>query len=126
MPISTQLEQSADAKQILASITSLSFRDVLAERVRQITEECHTEERDDEYAEAELAQAGAFYAMPWQTRIWLIGKGITLWPFSSSSYKPAEDPRRDLVKAAALIIAEIDRLDRAATKALTAHSPGAV
>lgn len=35
-----------------------------------------------------------------------------MWPWPASSpFKPS-DPRRDLIKAAALIVAEIERLDR--------------
>lgn len=126
MPISIQIAPGVDAKQILESITSQSFKDVLQERIRQITEECHTEERDDQYVEGELAQAGACYAMPSKTRRWLVGQGFSLWPFSSASCKASENTRRDLIKAAALIIAEIDRLDRAAKKTGTTHSHGIV
>lgn len=36
-----------------------------------------------------------------------------LWPWPSEWWKPT-DVRRDLVKAGALILAEIERLDRAA------------
>ncbi|MFN3321313.1 MAG: hypothetical protein ACK43M_21435, partial [Allorhizobium sp.] len=38
-----------------------------------------------------------------------------LWPWGIEWWKPT-DRRRDLVKAGALIIAEIERLDRAATE----------
>jgi len=34
------------------------------------------------------------------------------WPFSSEWWKPAQDPIRNLVKAGALIAAEIDHLQR--------------
>ena len=37
------------------------------------------------------------------------------WPWGASWWKPG-DPRRMLVKAAALILAEIERLDRAAAR----------
>jgi hypothetical protein len=37
-----------------------------------------------------------------------------LWPWDDEWFK-LTDPRRDLIKAAALIIAEIERLDRAAS-----------
>jgi len=38
-----------------------------------------------------------------------------LWPWGKEWWKPS-DRRRDLVKAGALIAAEIDRLDRAKSK----------
>ena len=38
------------------------------------------------------------------------------WPWGSEYWKPSEDPVRNLVKAGALIAAEIDRLNRAKAK----------
>jgi len=38
-----------------------------------------------------------------------------VWPWGGFTWKPTT-PRRDLVKAAALILAEIERLDRATNK----------
>lgn len=37
------------------------------------------------------------------------------WPFPPRSWKP-KDRRRDLVRAAALLVAEIERLDREAAR----------
>lgn len=34
------------------------------------------------------------------------------WPFNRKEWKPSSDPIRNLVKAGALIAAEIDRLHR--------------
>lgn len=83
--------------------------DVLAERRRQIDVEGWTPEHDDGHAHGEMAQAAASYCFaasdqPTMGKVW--------WPWSSEWWKPAA-PRRMLVKAAALIIAEIERLDRA-------------
>ena len=36
----------------------------------------------------------------------------TTWPWGASTFKPSDDRRRDMVKAAALLLAEIERLDR--------------
>ncbi|MEB3421767.1 hypothetical protein VK682_24660 [Salipiger manganoxidans] len=41
---------------------------------------------------------------------------LQLWPWDRKWWKPTT-PRRDLVKAGALIVAEIERLDRAALRA---------
>lgn len=57
--------------------------DVVSERRRQIYEEGWSPEHDDEHTDGSLADAAAW------------------------------DRRRDLVRAAALIVAEIERLDRA-------------
>lgn len=40
------------------------------------------------------------------------------WPWQRKWWKP-KDPRRDLVRAGALIIAEIERIDRAAVASLS-------
>lgn len=76
--------------------------DVLAERRRQIEVEGWTPEHDDGHRHSELADAAACYAT----------NDRTLWPWSAEWWKPTTR-RRDLVRAAALILAEIERLDRA-------------
>jgi hypothetical protein len=86
--------------------------DVLAERNRQVTHKTHLPDIDDHYQNFELIRAAIAYATSagdgkHSARMW--------WPWNLTTFKPTE-PRRDLVKAAALLIAEIDRLDRAAAK----------
>ncbi len=80
--------------------------DIGAERLRQQREEGWTEEHDDEHDAGEIADAAACYALgkPWE-----IVK--QLWPWAMQWWKPT-DKRRNLVKAGALIVAEIERLDR--------------
>jgi len=87
--------------------------DVLAERQRQITEEDHRRSEDDEYQNDELIQAAAAYLAA-NTHFSHIGGQV--WPWDTFTFKPST-PRRNLVKAAALILAEIERLDRAGLKA---------
>jgi len=89
-------------------------RDVIAERQRQISAENWTPEHDDTHSRGGMAVAAACYALSsagWsRTAIWEI------WPkaWGVNWFKPTYTaPRRDLVKAGALIIAEIERLDRA-------------
>ena len=60
-----------------------------------------------------LALAAACYANHSAGR--LHGVRPATWPWDWKWWKPT-NPRRDLVKAAALILAEIDRIDRAALK----------
>lgn len=84
--------------------------DVLAERQRQVAAEGWTAERDDSYQNSELADAAACYA------IHAHNQGFSTpahWPWSPTWWKQT-NPRRDLVKAGALILAEIERIDRAA------------
>jgi hypothetical protein len=91
----------------------LAARDVIEERTRQLSKEGYTISHDDTHRDGSLAQAAACYAahaggMP------AAGYGYDpYWPFDAEWWKP-KDPRRDLVRAAALILAEIERLDRLA------------
>ena len=85
--------------------------DVLAERRRQVDAKGWTPEHDDEHVAGELATAGASYALV------AVGYGLLAlrtWPWPAG-LKPTT-PRRDLVKAGALILAEIERLDRMAER----------
>lgn len=95
---------------------SSALADVAAERRRQIEAEGWVPKHDDRYHYGELSAAAASYALD--------ASGIQLghdssknppstWPWHRDWWKPG-DPRRMLVKAAALILAEIERLDRAA------------
>jgi hypothetical protein len=89
--------------------------DVLAERQRQIDAEGWSAEHDDEHMFGDLAVAGACYAIE-STPLRLprsAPKQVEpdIWPWTDDWWKP-KDKRRNLVRAAALIIAEIERLDR--------------
>lgn len=98
-------------------------QDVLDERRRQTELEGWTAEHDDQHAAGELAQAAACYALgaatdaPDRHVMDHFGREGTpyavhsLWPWDASWHKPT-NRRRDLIKAGALILAEIERLDR--------------
>lgn len=87
-----------------------AWLDVQAERRRQITAEGWTPEHDDEHSHGEIAQAAGCYAL----HAGGIQNGWALfWPWDEQWWKPTTT-RRDLVKACALGLAEIERLDRAA------------
>ncbi|HHZ9205766.1 TPA: hypothetical protein ACWMIM_004509 [Klebsiella quasipneumoniae] len=118
------IEQGRTACELFDEVTALRQRiaelesrtvtaaaaDVLAERQRQVTADGWTAERDDGYQNSELADAAACYA------IHAHNQGFSTpahWPWSQDWWKQTS-PRRDLVKAGALILAEIERLDRAA------------
>lgn len=81
---------------------------VIAERFRQQDQEGWSTEHDDAHAQGDLALAGACYAesagMP-------LDKTPIDWPWEDSWWKPAGF-RRDLVRAAALIVAEGEKFDR--------------
>jgi hypothetical protein len=86
---------------------------IVTERIRQRCTEGWTPEHDDEHVEGELARAAACYAKPAEARWPTRGVPVS-WPWSPGDWKPDPDDRiRELVKAGALIAAEIDRLARA-------------
>lgn len=92
--------------------------EIAAERKRQIEAEGWTSEHDDqEHEGGALAIAAACYAETagdcghyapsrYQSEPVPID-----WPWHSKWWKP-KNPRRDLIRAGALIVAEIERLDR--------------
>lgn len=109
-----------------------ALHSVIAERRRQIMSEGWTPEHDDEHAQGEMALAAACYAA--HTATWeFIGHGLDskgglfrayqsaqefvgrMWPWAREWWKP-KDERSNLVRAAALLLAEIERMDRAAGK----------
>lgn len=93
---------------------------IAAERQRQVEQEGWTPEHDDAHRAGELAQAAAAYATPPQSPIRRSDGSFPgwLWPWDGRWWKPTPDDRvRELVKAGALIVAEIDRLQRLADDA---------
>ncbi|GKX48002.1 hypothetical protein [Pectobacterium carotovorum] len=91
---------------------SSAIKDVIAERQRQISAEGWTHEHDDRYEYCEMAVAAACYIMADDDPRADIPE---LWPWEPEWWKPT-NIRRDLVKAGALVIAEIERLDRVEAK----------
>jgi hypothetical protein len=89
-----------------------------AERRRQVEVEGWTPEHDDEHAQGDIARAVSAYADPRvQARRQGVGCYIpVIWPWSAEWWKP-KDKRSNLIKAGALVLAEIERLDRAAAGA---------
>lgn len=86
--------------------------EIAAERRRQIEVEGWSAEHDDEHDEDQLAKAAIVYAAPDWLRQFFDANDIRIWPWDADWWKP-KDRRRDLIRAAALIVAEIERLDRA-------------
>jgi hypothetical protein len=108
---------------------------IAAERQRQVDAEGWTPEHDDHHTKAELAWAATCYAAPEAiVRVHVrrdpdgVGGGVTWsepWPTEYTQnynrgepgyapwHRPAADRVARLVKAGALIAAEIDRLQRA-------------
>lgn len=84
---------------------------IAIERRRQVESEKWSALHDDFHDRDELARAAACYAMPARFRR---TRRNGLWGFEGGWWKPTPKDRiRELVKAGALIAAEIDRLQRA-------------
>ena len=88
--------------------------DVLKERVRQVEEEGHDVERDDACTDYQLPRAAVCYAI--KSSGLPPHRATLYWPFNPAAFKPSNH-RANLVKAAALLLAEIERLDRAESAA---------
>ncbi|MDP5672402.1 hypothetical protein P3771_29565 [Pseudomonas aeruginosa] len=95
-----------------------AWLDVQAERRRQVEAEGWTPEHDDAHSHGEMAQAAGCYALhaggigtDWPGGI---RNGSALfWPWDEEWWKP-KSARENIVRACALGLAEIERLDRAA------------
>lgn len=82
---------------------------IAAERQRQIDVEGWTLEHDAEHFGEDLVWAAVTYATPPHKRTNF--RTPPTWPWEPHFWKPTPDDRmRELVKAGALIAAEIDRL----------------
>ncbi|EIG8967518.1 hypothetical protein LGD22_004587 [Salmonella enterica] len=95
--------------------------DVLAERQRQINVKGWTPEHDDwQNQYGDLTIAASCYARHAYGRGWVYPEKPERyqdeeapddWPWDDTWWKP-DSPRRDLIKATALLLAELERLDR--------------
>ena len=105
----------------MSNMLTQAARDVLAERERQRSE--WGDVHDDSHPHGEMAHAAAVYCIcsegppkpgvAWETsqsRRWDFNILGAIWP-RRWTFKP-KDRRRNLVRAAALVIAELERIDR--------------
>lgn len=102
---------------------------IAEERERQVSGEGYTHTHDDEHIDRSIAQAARCYVQHYVERAWLydsdLAKDLNLsgasyhedttpdeWPVGWGDWKP-RTPIADLIRAGALIAAEIDRFNRA-------------
>ena len=97
-----------------STVLSQALVDVVEERFNQIYVDGHDDADDDGKPKGRLALAGAVYAsMPFiKSELHKNDWFNFLWPFKNYLSYHTTTVRADLVKAAALILAEIDRHDR--------------
>ena len=87
---------------------SNAVQSVIAERQRHQSAEGWTPEHDDQYSKSQLLWASSCYVL---NAIHPFNRIPFDWPWTPEWWKPT-NPRRDMVKAGALILAEIERIDR--------------
>jgi hypothetical protein len=125
----SQLAVLVDLGGAVAAPTGIEL--IAAERQRQIAAEGYDAAHDDLHEQGELIEAARCYAYAAQVAEWheladwfgldadgrinLPSPSNARWPWARSEWKPTGDPVRDLIKAAALIAAEVDRLLRKPT-----------
>ena len=85
---------------------------IAEERERQINEEGWTPAHDAQWKAQELGFAARCYLDKGVNLIPRLYDPSPFWPWDNAWWKPSKDPVRNLVKAGALIAAEIDRLQR--------------
>lgn len=105
--LSAQVQNVADSPAIKA---------IAAERARQIEVEGWTPEHDDAHAKGELLLAAKAYFAHATDRALSLPDGERagipfVWPWDKKWWKP-KTPRKDLIRAGALALAEIERIKR--------------
>lgn len=91
---------------------------IAEERKRQMAQEGWSPSHDDRHKRFQLTKAAISYAAAvaspdeWAKAHGAPPAPIHDWPWGQKWWKPSGDPIRNLVKAGALIAAEIDRLQR--------------
>ncbi|MDF2381340.1 hypothetical protein JMG10_07680 [Nostoc ellipsosporum NOK] len=109
-----------------------AIQKIAEERQRQIDKKGYCQTHDQDHDKAELASAAAAYTTSYvvntqakasedkitRRRLAVMNTSIGLiWPFHGGEFKPNyENPIRDLIKAGALIVAEIERIEGVADK----------
>lgn len=115
----------AEAQKLVADLAALGIHapageatpvggviaEIAAERKRQIEVEGWTPEHDDEHRGGVMALAAGCYALASTGA----PRAAEHWPWDRNWWKP-KDRRSDLIRAAALVVAELERLDRRAAR----------
>lgn len=110
--------QSGEGSAQAFAVSQNAIEEIYRERRRQVDSKGWTPEHDDGHDAGEIARAAAAYALPPATGLgdnWLNQYALDIWPFHPDGFRH-KDRRRDLIRAGALIVAEIERLDRLASR----------
>lgn len=113
LPATTEPAESKERKTMKTGIELIA-----EERERQITVEGWTPDHDAEHDSAEMVDAAMCYAataandVSEYTSRDAVNPSPYAWPWDEKWWKPSDSRVRNLVKAGALIAAEIDRIQR--------------
>lgn len=113
--IPAQLRDPANARAFELRLAAAD--EIIDERFRQTSEENHSLADDDAYTQAELSRAAASFALLAGASVATLPHDVRksaaeVWPFAPEQLREKRSPRRMLVIAGALILAEIERLER--------------
>lgn len=108
----TQLQRGAQAVADALHQQATGATLIAWERQRQLADKGWSPSHDDEHTEAELAAAAECYLEAYQGIVYPTGRPSSVWPFEAEAWKPSEKNIDNLIRAGALIAAEIDRLRR--------------
>lgn len=112
LAVSTVASAVARRKHVNIIATTNVLSDIMQERQRQINEEKFDLSKDDKYVDNELPDAALCYLTAPNRRNEVVIRNI--FPFDITWWKPTPSNRKkELIKAAALVVAEIERIDRA-------------
>lgn len=114
----------AAREEFMRSEISAAWRDAITERRRQVEVEGFTDKHDDQYAKSEISEltrVAACYAIGTrELRFYKYTRGATsggcwadLWPAHWLGWWKPKNRRYDLIRAIALLVAEVERMDRA-------------
>lgn len=119
--VAARLMSQPERPRKMSDNTEQALAAIAAERQRQISAEGYDASHDDEHHTGELARAASVYAiyaaLPALDRDFAARYGPQLygtdrlWPWDHADLK-LTTRRAELIKAGALIVAEIERLDR--------------
>jgi hypothetical protein len=104
------LEAAKAALRAQKSVSTTVGLEIVNERMRQVEAKGYAPDQDNLYIQRELLDGARAYLLSADHDR---DAGSFVWPWPMEHFKPGA-PRRDLIKAAALIVAEIERLDRIA------------
>lgn len=116
-----RLQYYTTKEQTIRAMAVTGAGKIMAERIRQMTDEKYSMSNDQQWGDGELVNAAIAYLLSAASKYWdagkvenkaqniLLSESAEWWPFKPTTYKP-KNRFIDLIHAGALIAAELDRL----------------